>query len=109
MLGLAKFLANTYVKKSVIKSFASIPTYLVDLGCPLEILEQRNTVRQSLRREELPKEQITVVHNNMHYDLFLDTERLSPEKCADHVIHYLDNSCKPTAFSKLKMENANDA
>ncbi len=97
-------LANTYVKKSILDNFAAIPTYLIGLSCPLTILEQRNADRQSQRRKELPAEQISAVHEKMHYDLFLDTEKLSPEKCADLVIHYLDRGCRPTALADLKLE-----
>ncbi len=96
-------LVNRAMKEALLRHFSSIPTYLVGLNCSLETLHKRNAARTK-RRITLSIEQISAVHEDMLYDLQLDTQTYSPNKCADLVIQHLDSNCQPTALSNLSRE-----
>lgn len=91
-------LVNRAMKESIFHHFAAIPTYLVGLNCSLETLQERNKPRKR-RRTDLTIEQIASVHEDMLYDLQLDTEQFSPSQGADEVIRHLNNDMKPLAFT----------
>lgn len=93
-------LVNSAMKESVIHHFSSFPTYLVGLSCPLETLLERNAGRKR-RKADLSREQISLIHEEMLYDLHLDTKELSPCQCADLVVTHLNTGQHPTAFTSL--------
>ncbi|MBU0947067.1 MAG: AAA family ATPase [Proteobacteria bacterium] len=95
-------LINRAMKESAVRTFSSVPTYLVGLNCSQEILLKRNGERR--RRRNLCTEQVSAIHEDMFYDLTLDTEQFSLGHCADQIIRYLDCGQKPTALTSLKRE-----
>jgi len=96
-------LVNDAMKVPILHHFSSVPTYLVGLSCSLQALHERNAGRKR-RKKILSAEQISAVHEDMLYDLHLDTEQLSPCQCADLIIKHLNNGHQPTAFTRLSRE-----
>ncbi len=63
---------------------AGLPVLLVGVRCPLEtILERRS--EDGAPREAVLRWQ-AAVHNNMAYDLEVDTSTLAPEACAELIL-----------------------
>ena len=62
----------------IAKIFSDIPTLLVGLHCPIDVLEERERARAD-RELGLAKSQIDIVHTSMVYDLEFDSSRTDPE------------------------------
>lgn len=64
------------------------PLDLIEVYCPLEICRQRNILRGD-RYENQSREQQELMAKDIAYSLRLDTSMLSPEDCADRIVHAL--------------------
>lgn len=83
--------------------FAKMNAYLIGLTCPLDVLEQRERDRKD-RTLGQARLQYELIHKYTHYDLELDTSKLTTEECAEQVIARLKNP--PLAFRKLQVGHA---
>ncbi len=101
-------LTNDTMKSSMICSFSSVPTHLIGLSCPADLLEQRNRKRVK-PRSPIIKSQIDTVHKSMLYDLQLDTRTFSPTQCADQVVRHLNSGVLPTALHTLSKDYSHDS
>ncbi len=81
--------------------FAEMNAYLIGIHCPLDVLEQREKDRKD-RTLGQAREQFTVIHKYVTYDLELDTSQVTTEECAAQVIERLKSP--PEAFKKLKTQ-----
>lgn len=62
--------------------------YFVGVRCPIEILEQRENVRDD-RRNGLSRWQYERVHEEKPYALEVDTSRQSPDECAAFILAHI--------------------
>jgi chloramphenicol 3-O phosphotransferase len=72
----------------------------VGLSCPLDELERRERKRDS-RRQGFARAQIDLIHQHKIYDIELDTQALSVERCAEKVLDFY-NSKQPQAFNRMR-------
>lgn len=72
----------------MLEIFGDTPPLVVEVACPLEICRQRNLLRAD-RLELQSREQAAVMARNVSYALRLDTQRLSPEACAEIIVREL--------------------
>jgi len=79
--------------------FADLPAYLVGVQCPLEELEQRESMRKN-RTLGQAKLQFPVIHKYTIYDLQVDTSLLSPKDCSLQIQSRLEQP--PQAFHSLR-------
>lgn len=80
--------------------FHDLPTYLVGLYCPLEVLEERECSRKN-RTLGQARAQYPLVHAHGIYDLVVDTSCTSPEACAALIKQRLDDPLPPQAVRQL--------
>lgn len=76
-----------------------LPTYLVGVRCPLEVLEERERARRdrTLGQARLQYEQ---VHANLVYDVEVDTSLNNPQECALKIIDFIHTN-SPKAIKAL--------
>jgi len=79
--------------------FADMNAYLIGLQCPLDVLEQREKDRKD-RTLGQARDQFSVIHKYVVYDLKLGTSILTIDECVEQVIERLETL--PEAFKKLK-------
>lgn len=101
-------LSNQSMKNSVFCCFISIPTHLIGLNCPVEILKYRNRHRPQPRKI-VSDDLLNSVHKSMLYDLELDTKTLTPAQCGDRVIMHLNTGVLPTALNILNRTYRRDS
>lgn len=68
-----------------------LPTYLVGVRCPLEVLEERERARKD-RTLGQARKQFDLVHANLAYDIEVDTSLKSPEECALTIMNYIQST-----------------
>jgi chloramphenicol 3-O phosphotransferase len=81
------------------RTFRRAAAYLIGIGCPLEVLEEREKARKN-RTLGQAKAQFEIIHKFAVYDLEVDTSTLSAEECAERIQVRLRSS--PEAFKRLK-------
>ncbi len=86
--------------RDVVIRFSSLPTYLVAVFCPLEVLEKRERARRN-RTLGQARAQFERVHGLGIYDLVVDTSLLSPQDCALQIQARM-LAGPPTALQELK-------
>jgi chloramphenicol 3-O phosphotransferase len=69
--------------------FAALPAYLIDVQCPLEVLEQRESSRKN-RTLGQARLQLPVIYKYTCYDLEVDSSLLTPHECARCIHARLD-------------------
>lgn len=67
---------------------ADNPLSVVEVACPLEICRKRNLARGD-RYERQSDEQAAMMAQGIDYALRVDTDKLSPEECADAIVRAL--------------------
>jgi chloramphenicol 3-O phosphotransferase len=75
-------------REILLDAVGSLPTYLVGLECPVDVLTERERMRQN-RRVGLAADQAARVHDGHHYDLVLDTSVTSAADCAHAIARLL--------------------
>jgi chloramphenicol 3-O phosphotransferase len=74
--------------------------FFAGVHCPLHELERRELERGN-RRRGLAKSQYNNVHNNIFYDINVNTYEMTLNQCAEQIKAFM-NGGKPTAFKKLR-------
>ena len=64
------------------------PLYIVEVSCPPEICRQRNIARGD-RYESQSEEQAAQMAKNIRYSMRVETDKLTPEECADAILRTL--------------------
>lgn len=64
------------------------PLSIVEVACPLEICRKRNIARGD-RYEHQSDEQAALMAKNINYAMKVETNRLTPEECAEAIIRTL--------------------
>ena len=67
---------------------ADSPLSMVEVACPLDICRARNIERGD-RYAEQSREQAAIMAQGIHYDLRVDTDRLTPNECAELIVQAL--------------------
>lgn len=81
--------------------FFGMDAFLIGLKCPLEILEERERLRQD-RTLGQAKAQYPLVHQHGIYDVEIDTSRLSIQESTAKIIEVVSSHKKPIAFKKIR-------
>lgn len=76
----------------------------VGVDCPLEELERRERARDA-RRQGFARQQFEAIHEGKIYDVSVNTFEMSADECVEKVINFYRNET-PTAFQKMRIENA---
>lgn len=79
------------------KKLSEFNTFYIGVHCPLPTLESRERARGD-RILGSARHQFYTVHDDIHYDLEVDTDMNSIEKCADMIITLLHKSAKNDKF-----------
>lgn len=91
-----KKLLNKYL--SVLKNQK---VYFVGIKCPIKVIENREKTRGD-RIVGQSRSVYELVHpKNRSYDIYLDTSKNSPDKCAGKLISYIKQNPNPHAWKKL--------
>jgi len=77
--------------------------YLVGIYTPLEIIEQRESKRGTSPIGHA-RSHYNTVHENMIYDLTLDTSLATPEELANRIKEYISNNPDPKALKQLSLQ-----
>ena len=85
--------------QGVIHLLYDLPTYLVGVRCPLEVLEERERARRD-RTLGQARLQYDLVHANLVYDIEVDTSLNTPLDCAE-IIKAHTQMHKPKAIKLL--------
>ena len=64
------------------------PMDIVEVSCPPEICRQRNIARGD-RYESQSEEQAALMAKNISYSMRVETDKLTPEECADAILRTL--------------------
>lgn len=64
------------------------PLTVVEVSCPLEICRQRNIARGD-RYETQSQEQAALMAEGIRYDVKVETDKYSPEKCGEQILRAL--------------------
>ena len=67
---------------------ADNPLSIVEVACPLEICRKRNLARGD-RREMQSDEQAAIMAQGIGYALRVETDKMSPEECAEAIVRAL--------------------
>lgn len=67
------------------------PLDIVEVSCPLEICRQRNMQRED-RYENQSQEQYEIMAEGIRYSCRVETDKYSPEECADQIMERLFRS-----------------
>ena len=67
---------------------ADNPLHIVEVACPLEICRERNIARGD-RYEMQSAEQAAIMAQGIEYALRVDTDRMTPEECAQAIMNAL--------------------
>ena len=67
---------------------ADNPLSIVEVACPLEICRTRNLARGD-RREMQSDEQAAIMAQGIDYALRVETDKLTPEECAEAIVRAL--------------------
>lgn len=70
------------------QALSGFKTYLIKVHAPLEVIESREKIRNTSPVGHA-RSHYNTVHNNMVYDLSLDTSVCSPEECAAQILQLL--------------------
>lgn len=81
--------------------FADLPAYLIEVHCPLEVLEAREQARAD-RTLGQARQHFGVVHAHGVYDLNVDTHTHSTAECTAQIVAYLASGAPPCAFRQLR-------
>lgn len=76
------------------------PTFFVCVLCSKEELTSREQIRGD-REIGLANSQYDTIYSFDEYDLEVNTEELSPAKCADKILSYIKSDQDYSAFKKL--------
>ena len=82
-----------------LSALAGIDVYFVGVRCPIEVIAQREAIRPG-RFPGTAESHIGICHAHDHYDVEVDTARMSPDECAEAVIARIELG-PPTAFIEL--------
>ncbi len=88
-----------------VATFAPFDVVLVGLQCPLEELERRERERGN-RPIGLAAFQFPIVHDNMRYDIELDTLENDPAACAAQIKAFLAQAPTPRSLPTLTTADA---
>ena len=88
-----------------VATFADYDVVLVGLHCPVEELERRELERGN-RPVGLAAFQIPIVHENMRYDVEVNTSGREPRDCAQEIKTFLDQGVRPRALPGLASVSA---
>lgn len=69
---------------------ADNPLHIVEVACPLDVCRARNIARGD-RYETQSAEQSALMAQGISYDLRVETDRLTPEECAEAIIRAIMN------------------
>ena len=64
------------------------PLSIVEVACPLEVCRARNIARGD-RYEQQSEEQAAIMARGIDYALRVETDKLSPEECAEAIVRAL--------------------
>lgn len=64
------------------------PLDVIDVSCPVEVCEARNAARPD-RWVGQSAEQAALMNKGIHYSLRVETDKCSPEACADQILRAL--------------------
>ena len=67
---------------------ADNPLSIVEVACPLDICRKRNLARGD-RREMQSDEQAAIMAQGIDYALRVETDKMSPEECAEAIVRAL--------------------
>lgn len=70
------------------KILADNPLHIVEVSCPLEVCRARNVARGD-RDEMQSAEQAALMAQGIDYALRVETDKMSPEECADAIVRAL--------------------
>ena len=87
----------------LVHELSGLPTFFIGLKCPLNVLEQRE-INRGHRIIGQTRGHHKLVHENMHYDLEIDTATNTPQDGAKKIIAFLKNNPNPRALNQLLTE-----
>ena len=64
------------------------PLHIVHVSCPIELCEERNLLRQD-RSTNQSVEQLALMAGDIAYSLTVETDRHTPDECADQIVKAL--------------------
>ncbi|EFL00777.1 conserved hypothetical protein [Streptomyces sp. SPB78] len=79
----------------------------VGVRCPLDVVVRRERERGD-RVVGTAAAQYSKVHAHRVYDVEVDTSRLTPAECAEHVLATVEQPARPTAFTRLRAAMATE-
>ena len=88
-----------------VATFADYDVVLVGLHCPAEELERRERERGN-RPVGLAAFQFPIVHENMRYDVEVNTNGREPRDCAQEIKNFLAKGVRPRALPGLASVSA---
>lgn len=74
--------------RQLLEIFAKNPLDVVEIACPLEICRQRNLLRGD-RYETQSSEQAAMMAEQIRYSCRVETDKHSPEECAEQILESL--------------------
>ena len=77
-----------------------LPIWLVGVHCSVAELERREQARRD-RQAGTAREQFSIIHAHVQYDIEVDTSEASVEECADQIKAVVTSSAQPTALQRL--------
>jgi chloramphenicol 3-O phosphotransferase len=89
-----------------VSTFADFDVVLVGLRCPAEELERRERERGN-RPVGLAAFQFPIVHENMRYDIEVDTSTADPRACAEQIKTFIAEGVRERALPTLAAADAN--
>jgi chloramphenicol 3-O phosphotransferase len=89
-----------------VTTFADLDVVLVGVRCPVEELERRERERGN-RPIGLAAFQFPIVHENMRYDIDVDTSTTDPRACAEQIKTFIAQGVRARALPTLMGADAN--
>lgn len=86
--------------KDCVASMDVAHTYLIGLDCPLDVLEARESDRKDRTLGQARKQHL-VVHQDVVYDLVVDSATQSPAECAQAVVDHIEKH-EPHALADMR-------
>lgn len=81
-----------------------LPVLFIGVRCPLEEVNARES-RRSGRFPGTATAHFDRVHQYTLYDLEVDTQKHSPQECAEQIVAIMKNPPQPSAFQLLRKKN----
>ena len=89
------------IPRLALKELSGRTVFMVGVFCSLEVLELREKERTN-RMPGLARSHVEIVHENVEYDLTVDTSSISARECAAEIERWIvKENLKPGAFVEL--------